>query len=362
MAQSRPPPVRTYSVATSPPPLSPRTHTNSEKKHHSRRKSGKDYVVSEKKSTRPAPLSRRTTPQHTARLATGRNSHRDRDEDVYAGRDSGESFPQFCMTCEKQFLPANNTFLYCSEACRAHDQAPSQPIRSNSYSSSPPLTPYANQFSYPSTTTYEDGPDIIPRFSPTQSRPRSYFNSDPYPQSYQPSTTYSSSPQTQYNTSSSSTALASLRELATALPKSSKSSSRSHKNRSNDPESPPKSNASSITRTGSGVWDYIPFTSSSKTATPTPSATPGNSYSNTKESANYGNGGYGVSQSYGAAGRSKEDLQSYGNAGYGYGYGKSHGTGGFGSTGGMGMDRPLPPRTAGHRPKSVDLVTPFSGH
>ncbi|MBN6743437.1 hypothetical protein JKG47_23875 [Acidithiobacillus sp. MC6.1] len=21
------------------------------------------------------------------------------------------------MTCEKQFLPANNTFLYCSEAC-----------------------------------------------------------------------------------------------------------------------------------------------------------------------------------------------------------------------------------------------------
>lgn len=98
LAQSRPPPVRTYAVATSPPPLSPRTNTNSEKKHHSRRKSGKDYVVNEKKSTRPAPLSRRTTPQHTAKVApgwSGRSSHRDRDEDAYGGRDSGESFPQF---------------------------------------------------------------------------------------------------------------------------------------------------------------------------------------------------------------------------------------------------------------------------
>ncbi|KAK0121723.1 hypothetical protein ONS95_010009 [Cadophora gregata] len=258
------------------------------------------------------------------------------------------------MTCEKQFLPANNTFLYCSEACRVHDQAPSQPVRSHSYSSSPPLTPYTRQFSsYPSTTTYEDGPDIIPRFSPTQSRPRSYFNSDPYPQaqSYQPtSTEYSTSPQqTQYHHSSSSTALASLRELATALPKISKSS------RNRDPESPPKSNASSITRTGSGVWDYIPFASSSKTASPTPNATPGNSYTNTN------GGGYAVSQSYGIAGRSKEDLYAYGN-GAGYGYGKSHGTGVYGNTGGMGMDRPLPPRTASHRPKSVDLVTPFSGH
>ncbi|CZS99528.1 uncharacterized protein RAG0_07896 [Rhynchosporium agropyri] len=359
MAQSRPPPVRTYTVATSPPPLSPRTHTNSEKKHHSRRKSGKDYVVCEKKATRPTPLSRRNTPQHTTRLVSaGRSSHRDRDEDVYGGRDSGESFPQFCMTCEKQFLPASTT-LYCSEACRAHDQASSQPIRNNSYSSSPPLSPYTNQFAYPSTATYEDGPDIIPRFSPTQSRPRSYFNSDPYPQIYQPSAnTYSTSPKTGCNDHGSSTALASLRELATALPKSSKSGRHSR----HDPASPPKSTASSITRTGSGVWDYMPFTSSSKT-THTPSVTPGNSYSNTNTS--YYTNGYAVSQSYGVAGRNKEDL--YSNGGYGagaYGYAKSHGAvGWFGSTGGMGMDRPLPPRTASHRPKSVDLVTPFStGH
>lgn len=235
------------------------------------------------------------------------------------------------------------TLTFCS--CRLHDQAPSHPIRSNSYSSSPPLTPYTGQYSsyHSNTTTYEDGPDIIPRFSPTQSRPRSYFNSDPYPQhsqSYQVTSTYSNSPpQTSYTPSGSSTALDSLRSLAVALPKTSR----------RDPESPPKSGASSITRTGSGVWDYIPFTSGSKTATPTPNATPGNSYTN-------GNG-YVVSQSYGGgyAGRSKEDF-----------YGAAKIQGAYGNTGGMGMDRPLPPRTGpsgyGHRPKSIDLVTPFSGH
>lgn len=94
----------------------------------------------------------------------------------------------------------------------------------------------------------------------------------------------------------------------------------------------------------------MPFTSSSKTTTPTPSVTPGNSYS--------GGGGYTISQSYGGAqtsyasgsGRSREDLHTYG---------RSHST--YGQTG--GMDRPLPPRNGpgyGHRPKSIDLVTPTS--
>lgn len=93
----------------------------------------------------------------------------------------------------------------------------------------------------------------------------------------------------------------------------------------------------------------MPFTG--KTA-PTPSATPGNSYNN---------GGYTVSQSYtqptyaSGSGRSREDL---------YSYGRSHGT--YGNTGGMGMDRPLPPRNGpggyGHRPKSIDLVTPVTGN
>lgn len=239
---------------------------------------------------------------------------------------------------------------------------PTQPLRTNSYPSSfaptsPPLTPYARQhssWSAAATPSHEDGPDIIPRFSPTQSRPRSYFNSDPYPQSYQAPVTYSSSPPQAYANSGSGTALASLRELATALPRTS--------NSRREPESPPKSSASSINRTGSGVWSYIPFASGSKTATPTPSATPGNSYTNTGSatyttSQSYGNG-YGYATN-GYGGRSREDL---------YSYGKSHGTavGGYGNTGGMGMDRPLPPRSGpggyGHRPRSIDLVTPFSNH
>lgn len=274
------------------------------------------------------------------------------------------------MSCEKQFLPANNTFLYCSErhvpphsfhpphrpsssliyphiailtpifSCRIHDQAPT-PIsatRTHSYPSytptSPPLTPYTRAFSSYSNPSHEDGPDIIPRFSPTQSRPRSYFNSDPYPQTYQEPSHFSGSLPHDHN-SQSSTALASLRELATALPKA-----------NGRPESPPKSRASSINRPSSGVWNYIPFTSS-KTSTPTPNGTPGNSYTSPSQNPYTASPSYSAYSNNGYA-RSKEDL---------YAYGKSQG-GTY-----QGMDRPLPPRSGpggyGHRPRSIDLVTPF---
>jgi hypothetical protein len=241
-------------------------------------------------------------------------------------------------------------------SCRLHDQAPAY-TRSHSYTSalpstSPPASPYSRHFSsLGSITTYspDDGPDIIPRFSPTQSRPRSYYNSESYPSSYH--APLSSSPPTTgdhhsatSSQSRSSTALASLRELATALPKTA--------SRNRDPESPPKSSASSM----NGVWNYIPFASSSHTyakttSSPTPTPTPGNSYTNSQ--------GYTASQSYGAYNTTQD-----------YGYGKSAGTGGgyaagYAGTGGMGMDRPLPPRSGpggyGHRPRSIDLVTPFPG-
>jgi hypothetical protein len=75
------------------------------------------------------------------------------------------------------------------------------------------------------------------------------------------------------------------------------------------------------------------------------------------QQSTYGNG-YG----YSAGESSREDVSTYG-------YAKSHGTstaGFHGATGGMGMDRPLPPRSGpggyGHRPKSIDLVTPYGGH
>ena len=215
--------------------------------------------------------------------------------------------------------------------CRVHDQAPTYTSRSNPYATapnSPPLTPFLS-----SATLYspEEPRDIVPRLSPTQSRPRSYFNSSPYPTDY--SVSYhvpsSSLPASHFYTSSqadthSSSALESLRELATALP-------RTHQ--PHEPESPP---TTTLSRTSSQVWNYMPFTT--KTTTPTPLVTPGNSYSNS-----------GASHS---ARRSREDLYSFGASQT------------FTNTGGMGMDRPLPPRSGPggyvHRPRSIDLVTPFT--
>jgi len=91
LAQQRPT-VRTHYVAASPPPLSPRTPSErqSEKKHHSRKKSGGHGHGHDKKTSRPTPLTRRTTPQYTPRANAGRT--RDHDD---AARDSGESFPQY---------------------------------------------------------------------------------------------------------------------------------------------------------------------------------------------------------------------------------------------------------------------------
>jgi hypothetical protein len=259
--------------------------------------------------------------------------------------------------------------------CRLHDLTPPTNTQSNRSSyyganTSPPLSPSAYSRGFPSalsttnTPSHEEGPDIIPRFSPTISRPRSYFNSDPYPSahsvSYQPSPTVPSSPPSRHYNSQSSTALASLRELADALPKSKSKSKGKRKDKKDSDSDSEERSTQRMSRTGSGVWNYIPsipFTSSSRNTTP--SITPAGSYtappaSNaqyTVSSSSYGPvsyaGGYGN-----ASGRSREDL---------YSYGKSHGAVNYNTMG--GMDRPLPPRGGpggyGHRPKSVDLVTPF---
>ncbi|TVY22683.1 hypothetical protein LHYA1_G008536, partial [Lachnellula hyalina] len=95
LAHSRPPPVRTTHSATAAasPPLSPK------RSHHHRRKSGKEHVATEKKASRPTSLSRRTTPQYVTKVGPGwsggRGSTSARDGEE-GGRDSGESFPQFC--------------------------------------------------------------------------------------------------------------------------------------------------------------------------------------------------------------------------------------------------------------------------
>ncbi|RFU34978.1 hypothetical protein B7463_g1347, partial [Scytalidium lignicola] len=256
---------------------------------------------------------------------------------------TAKAFPSIgTMTCEKQFLPANNTFLYCSEACRLHDRStqPYSQSRSNSYSTASPTTsstptspsftsPYGSSHTLYGISSPDDGPDILPRFSPTQSRPRSYYS--PYPDSLsgedsvapvRPMTSiyHATSPQVPsqslHSASSSSTALASLRELAIALPRT---TSRTESDMPTDTSTSPLSKA----------WNFIPF-------------------ANTKSGPNC--------TSNHTSTRSREDLHSYART-----YG-GVGTGVY--AGAQGMERPLPPRTGpsgyGHRPRSVDLVTPFS--
>ena len=79
-------------------------------------------------------------------------------------------------------------------------------------------------------------------------------------------------------------------------------------------------------------------------------------------STSYGAYGTGAASTYG--GRKEEYTMPATSYGLGI---TTTGAGGYGNTGGMGMDRPLPPRSGpggyGHRPRSIDLVTPYSqGH
>ncbi|KAH0608406.1 uncharacterized protein H6S33_001540 [Morchella sextelata] len=63
------------------------------------------------------------------------------------------SFLPFCAHCEQQIIVPNTGILYCSEKCRRKDQAkpPPIPIGPSSPStcnwSTPPLTPYGDEFS-----------------------------------------------------------------------------------------------------------------------------------------------------------------------------------------------------------------------
>ncbi|KAF4838998.1 hypothetical protein CGCTS75_v000060 [Colletotrichum tropicale] len=143
--------------------------------HHSRRKSG-NTSMTEKTVTatdpsrygkRPTTLSRRQTPVAAQKLG---KSHRDREREWQdSWDDDRESFPQFCMTCEKQFVPQDVKTLYCSEACRLHDQQSASIGRSHSQ---------VHQSHYPFYAAGNPEPrDIVPRASP--SRPNSMHFSPP---------------------------------------------------------------------------------------------------------------------------------------------------------------------------------------
>ncbi|KAJ4422421.1 hypothetical protein N0V82_002869 [Gnomoniopsis sp. IMI 355080] len=142
--------------------------------HHQRRKSGEKAVTvtdlsSRTKSSRPA-MTRRNTPSHKL----GKNP-RDREramEDEYWLSDERESFPLFCMTCEKQFVPRDEKAIYCSEACRARDQGSSS-ATPRSHAQGVRTSP-----NYPFYAANDPEPrDIIPRASP--SRPNSMYASPP---------------------------------------------------------------------------------------------------------------------------------------------------------------------------------------
>ncbi|KAI1844929.1 hypothetical protein JX265_009555 [Neoarthrinium moseri] len=249
--------------------------------HHTRRKSGhastntsmtdvrKAVTVSDlSRSRRPQTLSRKNTPQTVTKL--GKNP-RDRErewEEARGWEDERETFPQYCMSCEKQFIPQDERFLYCSEACRKYDQ------NSSSVASQYPPSRHDSYGSLPFYSAGDPEPrDIIPRASPSR-----------------PSSTYFSPPTTPTSTQYTS-AVSALRSLSIRPP---------------SPPSPTTSSAS--------LW---PFTRTAATSPSTSYAKPSNFYSSTYDSG-YGASGYQYGYGYASAGvASDRPLPSRKPGGYG---------------------------------------------
>lgn len=148
--------------------------------HHSRRKSGHGSANTSYTDVRKAgsstTTSSRPTPvrKNTSSGKLGKNPReREREwEEERWWEEERESFPQYCMSCEKQFVPQDDRFLYCSETCRMHDQnSASAPVPTSSRSGSD-----ASHFPFYAAGNPEPR-DIIPRASP--SRPTSTHFSSP---------------------------------------------------------------------------------------------------------------------------------------------------------------------------------------
>ncbi|EFY90206.1 hypothetical protein MAC_03721 [Metarhizium acridum CQMa 102] len=137
--------------------------------HHHRRKSGhgqntsmtdvrKSVTATDPTSKHKRPgMTRRHTPVNAQKLG---RSHRERERDYQdAWEDERESFPQYCMTCEKQFVPHDERHLYCSETCRRVDQQ--------------------NSSSHSSQIRNQEPRDIIPRASPSRPNSMQFSQSPP---------------------------------------------------------------------------------------------------------------------------------------------------------------------------------------
>lgn len=73
------------------------------------------------KPKRPS-VARRQTPVSGQKLG---RSHREREREMHdSWDDERESFPQFCMTCEKQFMPHDEKHLYCSDTYASNPPSP----------------------------------------------------------------------------------------------------------------------------------------------------------------------------------------------------------------------------------------------
>ncbi|KAK0669519.1 hypothetical protein QBC41DRAFT_108171 [Cercophora samala] len=149
--------------------------------HHHRRKSGNTSMTDVRKATvgasdpnyrkhssRPSTMTRRITPQSAPKLGRSRDDRERELDDERWWDEERESFPQYCMVCEKQFIPADDQNLYCSETCRYDDQVSASTAPSRG--SHPPTQ-------YPFYSGAPEPRDIVPRASP--SRPSSTHFSPP---------------------------------------------------------------------------------------------------------------------------------------------------------------------------------------
>lgn len=150
---------------------------------HQRRKSGhtsantsytdvrKSVTVSDMSKPKRPGLSRKHTPVSAQKLG---KSHRERErqwEMETSFDDERESFPQFCMTCEKQFIPSHDRSLYCSESCRRTDLQSSPTYSMPRTYESFNYNPYSGSSLEPR--------DIVPQASPSRPSFSTHGSSSP---------------------------------------------------------------------------------------------------------------------------------------------------------------------------------------
>ncbi|KAB5570166.1 hypothetical protein GE09DRAFT_697941 [Coniochaeta sp. 2T2.1] len=123
------------------------------------------------KNARPTLLTRRTTDKlSSTKLGKSPRQREQEWDDERWWEDERESFPQYCMTCEKQFATQDERVLYCSKECRAYDQENTTPAAVYPSHHSSNLTTH-----YPYYADAHTEPrDIIPRASPSRPSQTNY--------------------------------------------------------------------------------------------------------------------------------------------------------------------------------------------